>query len=450
MSISSSHPTSISEFVSFDGAVRRSQQCVRPDRYRDLEAMPPFTPRIVRGGGYSYAPASMGGQAVVEENSAFNRILEMDAESGILECEGGTTLARVYDVAARKGWFLPVQPGYPLITVGGCVAADVHGKNQFRDGTFRRHVAGLRLFHPRHGILELSRTARPEVFDLTCGGFGLTGRIVTVRMQLEKLPGMHVRKFSHRIRNIEEAPALMEQYALQAASLYTWHNFSATGEHFGRGFLYGAEFVPGESHEGNHPKPRTAPIDSKARGELRFQFLNVHTIQLFNFAYELFQLASGNNVTIELFDFLFPISGKVFYYKLFGKKGFHEYQMIIPRAAFREVAQGIRHYLERDRVAICLASCKLFRGDQSLLRFDGNGVCLALDFPRDTNSEAFSSHLDRIITDCGGLPNIIKDSRLPQAVVRDCYREYDVFRGALRKFDPDRIYRSETSKRLEL
>jgi decaprenylphospho-beta-D-ribofuranose 2-oxidase len=443
-------PNSLTEFVSFDGGVHLKQLLTRPDRYRNLEAIPPHQPRIVRGGGYSYAAASFGRQAVVVDSRAFNRILEMDADAGILECEAGTPLEKIYLVAVPTGWILPVQPGYPKITIGGCITTDAHGKNQFRDGTFRRHVISIRLFHPSHGILELSHDSNREVFELTCGGLGLTGQILSVRLQLQKLSGIHLQFFSHRIRNLEDTPRMMEKVANENELLYTWHNFSISGKSFGRGFLHGAKFLPRVIMKRGNPKFRIRPIDSQTRSRLRFQFLNRFTTRPFNLMYELLQLLSPKQGILNLFDFLFPVSTKVLFFELFGRKGFHEYQIIIPRDAFSEAVGRIHRYIERNNVAICLASCKLFRGEQKFLRFDGDGICLALDFPRDANSYKFASSLDELVQDLRGLPNIIKDSRLPRTVVQACYRDYDLFRDSLLRFDSKRIYRSEISERLGL
>jgi decaprenylphospho-beta-D-ribofuranose 2-oxidase len=425
-------PSSLTEFVSFDGGVHHQQLLVRPDRYRHLEAILPNQYRVVRGGGYSYAAASFGGDSVVIDSRAFNRIIDMDAENGILECEAGTTLDKIYFAAAPAGWVLPVQPGYPKITVGGCITTDAHGKNQFRDGTFRRHVISMRLFHPSCGILEL------------------TGQILSARLQLQKVSGFNVHFFSHRLRSLEDTPRVMEKIANESELLYTWHNLSQSGKNFGRGFLYGAKFVPNVVTESINPKFRFRPIDSQTRSRLWFQFLNRFTTQSFNRMYELLQLLTAKERTLKLSGFLFPISTKVLFFELFGRKGFHEYQMIIPREAFSDAVRKIRQYIKRHHVAICLASCKLFRGERTLLRFDGDGVCLALDFPRDAKSYRFASSLDELVQDLQGLPNIIKDSRLPRTIVQACYKDYDLFRNSLREFDPKRVYRSEISERLSL
>ena len=188
-------------FVSFDGAVSATGLCMcqRPDRYRFIDAPDPDpAPRIARGGGYSYAAASFGAGSVVRDMRRFNRILRFDPATRIIEVESGVTLGDVFAVASREGLGLPVQPGYPAITVGGCIAANVHGKNPVREGTFVDSVLHLTLFHPARGVLRLSPDTAPGLFDLTCGGYGLTGVIVSATLRLEPLPGhvVSIRRFA--------------------------------------------------------------------------------------------------------------------------------------------------------------------------------------------------------------------------------------------------------------
>ena len=180
------------------------------------------------------------------------------------------------------------------------------------------------------------------------------------------------------------------------------------------------------------------------------QILNRFTARPFNLAYEAWQHFGRAGRELDLFEFLFPVANKTRFFELFGKAGFHEYQMLFPAGRFAGAVARIRREVERRRVPITLASCKLFRGAQSLLRFDGSGVCLAFDFLRNVESAAFATFLDEVVMDRGGIPNVAKDSRLPREVVVRCYPEYEKFRGELARFDPRRLYRSAISERLLL
>jgi decaprenylphospho-beta-D-ribofuranose 2-oxidase len=154
--------------------------------------------------------------------------------------------------------------------------------------------------------------------------------------------------------------------------------------------------------------------------------------------------------TIPLQEFLFPIQNKELYFHLFGKRGFHECQFVIPVDEFAAFAAKVQRRLAIQPVAVALASAKLFRGERELLRFTGDGICFALDFPRDNTGAAFATFLDELVVAHYGWPNLIKDSRLTQRIVAATYPEYDLFRSRLRAFDPERRFRSELSERLDL
>ena len=435
------------ELVSFDGGVRIVQDVQRPDRYRQIEEVDPRRKRIVRGGGYSYAAAGFGGGALVQDVRAFDRVLAFDRESGVLECEGGTTLGRVYEVAQAAGFYLPVQPGYPRITVAGCVAADVHGKNQYKDGTFRRVVRYLRLFHPRRGVVRLDERNEPELLDLTCGGLGLTGHILSVGLQLARLPGRRVRVERVPIPRFEDTAAVLAEHAPRVDFIYTWHDFSRRGDGFGGGFAHAGGFLPGSDGASDE---RFLPVDARTRERWRAPLLNAATIGPFNRAYGFVQGLGGPAREMDLFAFLFPVATRVVYFELFGRRGFHEYQVIVPAAAFADYARALRGFVEREGAPVTLASCKLFRGTPSHVRFDGDGVCVALDFPRGPAGARLATFLDGLSRDFRTAPNLAKDSRLPREVAAACHPGYAGFRDALARHDPERLYVSELSERLGL
>jgi len=394
--------------------------------------------------------ASFGAGAAVVDARAFDRLLSFDPESGVLVCEAGASLGKIYALATPRGFHLPVQPGYPHITIGGCIAGDVHGKNPARDGTFRRQLRELTLLHPRHGVLRLDPSSAGDAFDLTCGGFGLTGHILTATLQLARLPGGGILARRHPVGRLEDAPALLAEWAPRSDFIYTWHNL-ASGRAFGRGFLYTghltgrAENAAGPSRGSRPPNPRTARY---ARGSL--PLFGPFTARVFNHAFEWQQRATAAEGELSVFEFLFPVARRMVYFQLFGRRGFHECQLLLPRQAFPEFASRVRQAVARLGVPITLCSCKLFSGPPSLLRFDGDGICVALDFARGRAATAFAGFLDELACDLGGRPNLLKDSRLPRRVVQACFPEYDRFVTALARFDPGRQFRSELSERLGL
>jgi decaprenylphospho-beta-D-ribofuranose 2-oxidase len=444
-------PAANFRLTSFDGGFAAVTRCYQPDRYSFWDGQHNCT-GISRGAGLSYAAASFALDGITIDHRRFNRILDFDSATNVVEVEAGATLATVYNFSTPRGLFLSVQPGHPSISVGGCIGTDVHGKNQYRDGTIMSQVVSLQLFHADHGILQLSRDENADLFRLTCGGYGLTGNIITARLKLRPLPSMQVRLSISPIERYADLPDALIDIASNADLVYSWHDFGSDGSRFGAGLLISGTFAPADdAHSARSHAARLVPssLTAESRGFYRLPMLNGATVPFVNHAYRRLAMSSAG-VLIPLHKFLFPVLGKEAYFQLFGTRGFHEYQVILPSAAFRSFVDEVKKRLLNTPVAITLASGKLFSGNRELLRFTGAGVCFALNFPRTPAGLQFAAFLDDLILDLGGWPNISKDSRLSAAVTQRAYPEYDRFKTLLQSFDPRRLYKSELSQRLAL
>jgi decaprenylphospho-beta-D-ribofuranose 2-oxidase len=436
-------------YVSFDGGVVAKCDAIFPDRYAFWDKCPQDKPLIPRGGGFSYAAGSFSQSSLVVEHRHFNRILSFDADQQTIEVEAGIELGVVYEFLTPRGFYLPVQPGHRRITVGGCIGADVHGKNQFRDGTFRSQVRSLRLFHPAHGILNLDSSNSQDIFELTCGGFGLTGNILSATLKVSKLPSLMGDIHAVSTDKAEAIYADLDSFARTDDLVYTWHNFTDQ-RRFGKGWIIHGTFARDVSDSkltGYHRQP--GALSSEKRGAWHLPFFNSLSTPVFNNLYSMFGSPQPRQ-RVQLLDFLFPVEPRTAYFRLFGKAGFMECQIIVPSSSYPEFVSTVRKRLAQTPMPITLASAKFFGGTQRLLRFSGEGVCLAVDFPRTTAGIRFAEYLDGLLPVFGARPNIIKDSRLPAEVVKATYPEYTLFRDQLRKFDPRRVYRSELSERLDL
>lgn len=440
-------PSELARLTSFDRSFSTSVTHYIPDRYAFFDR---GIAAVSRGAGLSYAALSFGSSGRTVSHTHLNRILDFDSATGVLEVEPGISLGDVYNFAVPLRYFLSVQPGHPKITVGGCIAVDVHGKNQFRDGTFINQVESLRLFHPKHGILTLSRSTDSELFHLTCGGFGLTGNILSARLRLTPLRGSAVRVETKPLNSVFELPAALEE-ARTNDLLYSWHDFLATGEGFGRGFVV-TGILTNESAASDSCQTNpdfTSRLDSSTIGKIPVALLNGATTKLVN---TFQQLTAGrtSSRSAPLAEVLFPVFNKSFYFALFGQRGFHEYQLVVPVDRFRDFAREIQRYLSQNKIAITLASGKMFSGERDRLRFTGTGICFALNFPRSEGGLRFAAFLDSLLPALRAWPNLSKDSRLTREVVSTAYPEYDRFRTELFRFDPDRLYQTELSRRLGL
>jgi len=434
------------ELVSFDGGVAEICERWRPDRYRMIESSAGVSPRIARGGGYSYAAASFGARSTVWDMTQFDRVLGFDETAKRIEVQAGSTLETILAVAGPKNLILPVQPGYPRITVGGCIAANVHGKNPFLEGTFTDQVESLTLFHPRIGTVDVSRGSSPELFYLTCGGLGLSGVILSATLRLQTIAGFAARVERTEIRSLSEGLQAVRSMTEGSAFAYTWHDGVPHRSRFGRGFVYRGEIVPGAPYpEVRRPYRR---IDAVSRGALPLSLLHRSTAGLLTRCFWTTERLKSGTVNVPLFDALFPFARRSEYFRLFGRPGLAEAQVIVPDHQIEGFLDEIERQVHRELPGSVMISMKLFRGTPRLVCFEGNGVCVTLDFARTDATSSFLRALDEMCVATGALPNVIKDSRLPMDTVRRCYPGYQEFRERLHAHDPERLFRSELSQRL--
>lgn len=449
--VSATSPQSACVFVSFDGGAKASSVLEQPDRYRYWDNKFFQAPVIARGAGLSYAAASFIERGLVVSHAKFNRIIGFDRSTHTVEVESGICLYDLYKFLYHHRLYLPIQPGHGRITVGGCVAADVHGKNQARDGTFINQVESLTLFHPRHGMIELSRSQNPELFRLTCGGYGLTGHIIKVKLRVTDIPAGLVKIKAVRFSNIVDGIEALVREPLMADFTYSWHDMASVGKNFGSGFVFFANFVEDDQKQiEEYYDDKPPELSAEARAMCPIPLLNSFSLRLLNFTYQTQQKKAISGKFLSLQGALFPAHKAQFYFKLFGRKGFHEYQIILPKEKMYEYLQTVKKLVDREGLVVTLASAKAFAGTQELLRFSGEGVCFALNFPRGHVANKVLPVLDKTLIELGGVPNLIKDSRLPRAVMEACYSEAEKFRMALNNFDSKRMFRSELSERLGL
>jgi decaprenylphospho-beta-D-ribofuranose 2-oxidase len=427
---------------SFDKTEEIESQLLRPDRFRQLFESLSNAKVIARGSGLNYCMASAidGGSSVL--SAQFNRFLAFDHDQRVIRVEPSITMGELLEFAVAHGLMPPVLPGYPRITVGGALAMNVHGKNQYRSGNFGDHVKRLSIYHPRYGVLNCSTEENSELFYLTIGGFGLTGFIVSADISLEPIRGKSVLVERHKVRNLSDAVERMYLLADRSDFLYSWHDFNLKGKEFGRGFVYQERF----SHE-EFTITAGKPISSNFR-PMPCAFLNRLTVPLICNGYYLKQQMTPKFKISSLYQATFPIVGKEIYFRLFGHRGFREYQVLFSNESWKGALERIELAIQSSGVPITLASLKLFRGKRRLLNFVGDGICLALDAPNTPKSFALFSILDEIAIHFGGISNVSKDGRLSSEILQQMYEGYIEFSLALRSYDDKAHFQSELRRRI--
>lgn len=434
------------ELESFDRQFRAACEVQHPDRYRLLDALRADEPRIARGGGVSYVAASFGDGATTQHLAAFDRLLGFDADHGRLVVEAGARVGDVQRFALAHGWYLPVTPGHPRASIGGCIAADVHGKNPARDGTFRAWVESIALHRPGRGILVADRTREARLFEASFAGFGLTGTIVHATLRLARPPAALVLR-RVPVASLSEAARVLRE-AGNAPVLYGWHDGRAT--QFGRGVIRIGLASEGGQAGGGRPQSPARDLPERI-APLPFTLWNRAGIALAN-GWLRRRWCRAGQAPLALVDALFPLNDARTYFAGYGRAGMVEAQWLVPHARFEPFAAALGDAVARAQPRIALIASKLFAGEATDLRFDGNGIALALHLPAPTEvrQRAFLETLSMIATAHGGRPNLVKDSSLDADAARSAIAGFDDARARLRGHDRAGVYRSELSRRLRL
>lgn len=419
----------------------------QPDRFRQLYQAAEQGRIIPRGAGISYAGASFSSNALSIDISRFDRILAFDAEQCWVDIEAGASLGKLFEFLTPHGLHLPVQPGHPQITIGGCIAANVHGKNQYSEGVFASQVLELSLFHPDHGVVTCSQQENAELFDLTIGGFGLTGIILSARLAVSRLPGQAIREERIKVGNLKEAFHEIDRLKSDYDMIYCWNDLSRLGVDAGRGYIVAGKYIAADTAA---PVARYKRLDPSAEKRFRPMVFSDPVMKWINWVYYRQNTWLSKPRTVPLFEFLFPAVGKEFFFEFFGQRGFHELQVLLP-------ADDIDHYVDeflkllRDHnYPVALTTIKAFRGDRRLLHFNGTGFNFTIEMRDSIANLGFMSALDELNCRFGGITNIIKDGRLRAEIAERQYEGYGEFRDRLHRYDPKRRFSSMLSERLAL
>lgn len=431
------------DVVSFDGSVTQKARIARPDKLDFFRRRSGAGPAIARGAGLSYAAASFGSGATSIDMTLFDRILGFDAAAHTVLVEAGVRLDALHKFLTTKGHYLPVQPGYGRITIGGCIGADVHGKHQAVDGTFINQVKSLRLFHPAHGIVELSPERNASLFRLTVGGYGLTGIVIDAVIEVLPVAGLTVDLKRRSVRSFGETLAMLEAETASSDLVYSWHDMS--GDKRGSGIVTSGVVSAGNGRGDQSLATAAMTAAWRAKGPALVNGLTTGAMNA------IYRLRNGKRTSrMSLDEALFPIHGMETYFKLYGSRGFHEHQAVIPAGRFPEYAAAVKDASRHTGAVISLASAKLFAGTGDLLRFAGEGVCLAINTPTTRRTQAFLELLDDAVIALGGRVNLIKNSHTTRAKAERLFPDYDEFRRLLGEFDPGHTFRSAMSERLGL
>lgn len=338
------------------------------------------------------------------------------------------------------------------MTVGGAIAADIHGKNHHKDGSFSNFVLDFRLLTPTGEVLLCSPSTLPEIFWATVGGLGLTGFILTARIQLRRVDSAYVFVDYHRARNLDDCLVTMEESDDRYDYSVAWIDGLTTGKSMGRSVLMRGNHAAAAELPARIREPLAAP-DVAQRNlflDLPTGTLNRLTIKFFNSLYYTGHPTSPRKL-VSLEQFFYPLDSILQWNRMYGKRGFVQYQIALPQAGGREGLRTILDRLARSGRASFLAVLKRF-GDagKGLLSFPLRGYTLALDIPAASGLEPFLHELDRMTLDHGGRIYLAKDAVLQAEDFAVMYPKLEEFRAMQRKLDPGRKLSSSMARRLKI
>lgn len=361
------------------------------------------------GLGKSYGDVCLNGDGILIDCIRLSHFIRFDREKGILCCESGVTLKSILELVVPCGWFLPVVPGTQLITVGGAIANDVHGKNHHRMGTFGRYVLRFELLRSNGERIICSPNSNTELYQATIGGLGLTGVILWAEIQLMPIKsaflGVEFIKFS----SLDDFFSINEESERFFDYTVAWLDFSNGGMNRVRGIFQRANFLEKKT---DLKTPVSKPI------EIPFPFplslINNVSVFLFNLLYYNKQFEKRKNALIHFEKFFFPLDSIYNWNYIYGKTGFLQYQFVVPFKDGRTTLVNFINACKKLNLYSLLAVLKTFGKIPSpgLLSFPMEGITMAVDFPLQPNIFKKLELLDKIIQECGGRLYPAKDARM--------------------------------------
>jgi len=410
---------------------------------------------IGRGMGRCYGDSSLA-EPLIVSSRRLNRMLSFDPGTGRLTAEAGVTLAEILDAFVPRGWFLPVTPGTKFVSLGGAVASDVHGKNHHVAGCFGEHTAWVDLITAAGATVRCSASEEQELFAATRGGHGLTGFIAQAAVDLVPIESAYIRQETVKTANLGE---IMDAFEESGAWTYSvaWIDCAAAGAGLGRSVLMRGEHArPDELPSALRAAPLSLPHGRTLTIPVDFPSfaLNPWSVKAFNMLYYGKAPAGVANSIVPYTTFFYPLDAVNEWNRIYGKRGFTQYQFVIPKEAGRAGLEKILSRIAASGLGSFLAVLKLFgRQDhpQGNMSFPMEGYTLALDFPISEKLFPLLETLDAMVLDYGGRLYLTKDARMsPETFHRGYGTLLDGFLKVKAKWDPEWKLQSLQSKRLKL
>lgn len=419
----------------------------------DLRRLVKATPTVIaRGAGRAYGDAAIGKGSTVSL-SRLDRMVNFEPDSGRLTVEGGVRLTDVINVFLPRGFFPPVVPGTKFVTIGGMVAANVHGKNHHLVGGFGNHVERITLVLADGNEVVCSPDANRDLFRATIGGMGLTGVIRDVTFRLIRVESAFIRQETIAAPDLD---AVMREFENSRKWTYTvaWIDCLSRGTSLGRSLLYRGEHASLMELDAARS---SAPYKTPGIRFLNVPFdlpsytLNRVSVGLSNSLYFANGLRKQGSRIVPYEPYFFPLDAIANWNRIYGRRGFVQYQCVIPKHRGRDGLGQILELVSQLGSPSFLAVLKLLsRDDAGLMSFPLEGYTLALDLPATQATFTLLSQLDQLLLAFGGRIYLAKDACQTRAVLEAGYPNLNAFREARKSWGADATFKSLQSERLGL
>nr|VFJ57209.1 MAG: FAD/FMN-containing dehydrogenase [Candidatus Kentron sp. DK] len=383
----------------------------------DVVKLVQFGDVIARGNGRAYGDSAVGSSNTIHMKH-FNRILAFDDASGQLVAEAGVLLADIINTFLPRGRFPAVTPGTKFVTLGGMIAADVHGKNHHKDGGFGQFVDWIEVVNAKGEVQHCSPSENSDLFNWTIGGMGLTGVILRAAFRLRPVTSAWIKQRTLVADNFEHAIELFEE-SLDATYSVAWIDCLQTGHHLGRSLVMLGEHADVQDLPDQHRrKPLISPQKHKLSVPIDFPgwTLNRFTVRAFNGLYYWNGKKKPQDQLVDWDSYFYPLDAILGWNRIYGRRGFAQFQCVIPLMHARQGLSELLLAISQAGAGSFLAVLKRFGDQESYFSFPTKGYTLALDFPINQKTLALMAQLDEITLKHNGRFYLAKDSRMSRDV----------------------------------
>ncbi len=410
----------------YPGVVQRP--LVWTDRGQNLPRVDASGSVLCFGLGRSYGDSCLNAGGSIIPTLYLNHFLGFDPATGLIRCEAGVSFADILKVIVPQGWFLPVTPGTKFVTVAGAIANDIHGKNHHVDGNFGHHVLQFELLRSDGIRMTCSKAENSGMFHATIGGLGLTGAITWAEFQLKRINNPFIAQEVVRFENLREFFQLSQESEHDYDYTVSWVDCLAKGESLGRGHFMRGNHAPQRIEE---PKGWAPPPELAVPFFFPNWALNPLSVKAFNLLYFNKQRVRSKASIIPFDPFFYPLDAIHKWNRIYGKRGFLQWQCVVPFNQGEEAIREIFHRIAKSRLGSFLAVLKTFGAVPAIgmLSFPREGVTLALDFPNvGEKLMSLLTDLDRLVGASGGAIYPAKDARMSAAIFHQGYPRLEEFK----------------------